>query len=204
MSIDEAMIHIVDDEQDVIDSLRWLIEADGLELTAYNNATDFLTQYAPSSPECLILDVRMPGMSGLELQEQLRQKKIDLPVIFMTGHGNVAMAVRAMKAGAQDFLIKPFSDQFLLEAIHKAIQHDKQQHERRMERSVIEKRIAQLTPREYEVMGFVVNGTLNKNISHELGIGPKTVEIHRARIMRKMQARSLAELVKMAIKYESA
>ena len=153
---------------------------------------------------CLLLDVRMPEMSGLELQEQLRKRKIDIPIIFITGHGDVPMATRAMKAGAVEFLTKPFNDQTLLDSIQNAIEMDEHRQKVAIEKDFVTQRVNKLTPREFQVMKCVVKGNLNKVTAYELGISPKTVELHRAKIMEKMEAKSLAHLVKMMLIYEGS
>lgn len=197
-----ATVHIVDDEPDVRDALAMLMRSVGLAVTTYPSAQDFLQRYRASGPGCLVLDVRMPGMSGLELQEKLARERIALPIIIITGHGDIAMAVRAMKAGALDFIEKPFDDQALLDRIHEAIERAARTQDIEAERARIAARYAELTRREKEVMALVVTGRLNKLIAAELGLSTRTVEIHRAHIMEKMEAKSLSHLVRMAFALE--
>jgi FixJ family two-component response regulator len=165
---------------------------------AYASAQDFLAAYEPGRPGCLVLDVRMPEMSGLELQRELTNRAIDLPVIILTGHGNVQVAVHAMKAGAIDFVEKPFDNEFLLDRIQKAVTESLRAGSERARRNEISERMQLLTPRERQVLDLVVAGETNKGVARHLDISEKTVEIHRAKVMRKMQAKSLADLVKMA------
>lgn len=194
-----ATVFVVDDDQAMRSSLQWLIESIGMKVESFSAADEFLKQYYPGRAGCLLLDVRMPGMSGLELQEYLRNNDIHIPVIIITGHGDVPMAVRAMKSGAVDFIEKPFNDEMLLDAIRNALALDERQRSRQAERAEIAARLAHLTPREHEVMEMVTDGQSNKEIANSLGVSAKTVEAHRARVMEKMQAGSLAELVRMAI-----
>ena len=195
MGSNKATVFIVDDDPAMCNSLSWLIESVGLTVETFQSAREFMRQYNPGCNGCLVLDVRMPEMSGLELQEQLNQLGIDIPIIFITGHGDVPMAVRAIRSGATEFLTKPFNDQVLLDTINRCIKQDSEQREQRVRRERFEKRMKRLTAREYEVMKLVVKGFQNKVIANELGISPKTVELHRAKIMEKMQTKSLAELV---------
>jgi FixJ family two-component response regulator len=175
----------------------------GLNAVGYASALEFLQRYRAGGPGCLVLDVRMPGMSGLELQEKLARDRVALPVIIMTGHGDVPMAVRALKAGALDFIEKPFNDQTLLDRINEAIEQCERTLDVAAERAKVAARHAALTPREREVMTLVVAGRLNKLIADELGLSTRTVEIHRARIMDKMEAKSLSHLVRMALLLEA-
>lgn len=186
----DQKVYVVDDDQAMAESLSWLIESDGLKVKSYPEAQSFLSEYTPAQAGCMVVDIRMPGMSGLELQNHLKNLHDPTPLIFISGHGDVSMAVRAMKMGAVDFLVKPFSDQAILEALHSAIKVGKKRVSDYQYLIDIRQRIGSLTPREREVMDLVVKGYLNKTISAELGIGCKTVEIHRARIMRKMRAKS--------------
>ncbi len=199
-----ATVFVVDDDQAMRNSLKWLISSVGLPVEVFASADDFLRGHQSGRPGCMLLDVRMPGMSGLELQEVLGEKGITLPVIIITGHGDVPMAVRAMKAGAIDFIEKPFNDEMLLEGIRRALNLDERQRHAHLERAEVSARLAQLTPREHEVMSMVTDGKSNKEIAHELGVSAKTVEAHRARVMEKMQAGSLAELVRMALLCQSS
>ena len=189
----------VDDDQAIRSSLKWLIESVGLRVEAYTSADEFIRSYYPGRAGCLLLDVRMPGMSGLELQSQLESHDIRLPVIILTGHGDVGMAVKAMKAGALDFIEKPFDDELLLAAIEKALTEDAEKREERASQAEILARMSQLTKRESQVMEMVTNGKSNKEIAAELNVSAKTVEAHRAHVMEKMEAGSLAELVRMAM-----
>ncbi|MES9819720.1 MAG: response regulator transcription factor [Candidatus Thiodiazotropha sp.] len=192
-------VFVVDDDQAMRNSLKWLIESVSMQVETFESADAFIKSYYPGRSGCLLLDVRMPGMSGLELQEYLRANRIAIPVIIITGHGDVPMAVRAMKSGAVDFIEKPFNDELLLESIRYALALDVKQRDMQKQRAEIATRLARLTPREHEVMAMVTNGKANKEIASSLGVSAKTVEAHRARVMEKMQANSLAELVRMAI-----
>jgi FixJ family two-component response regulator len=192
-------VFVVDDDQAMRNSLKWLIESVSMEVETFDSADAFINSYYPGRSGCLLLDVRMPGMSGLELQEYLRVNQIAIPVIIITGHGDVPMAVRAMKSGAVDFIEKPFNDELLLESIRHALALDVKQRDMQKQRAEIATRLARLTPREHEVMVMVTNGKANKEIAGVLGVSAKTVEAHRARAMEKMEANSLAELVRMAI-----
>lgn len=194
-----STVFVVDDDQAMRNSLKWLIESVGMRVELFGSADDFLSSYYPGRSGCVLLDVRMPGMSGLDLQEYLSEHDIGIPVIIITGHGDVPMAVRAMKAGAVDFIEKPFNDEALLDAIRIALVQDQRQRDRHAERAEVTARFAQLTPREAEVMAMVTDGRSNKEIANALGVSAKTVEAHRARVMEKMMAGSLAELVRMAV-----
>jgi two-component system response regulator FixJ len=195
----EPIVFVVDDDQAIRSSLKWLIESVGLQVEAYASADEFMRSYYPGRAGCLLLDVRMPGMSGLELQEHFARNDIHIPIIIITGHGDVPMAVRAMKAGAIDFIDKPFNDELLLESIRNALTVDQQQRELQSRRAEIAARLDHLTPREHEVMEMVTEGRSNKEIAMDLGVSAKTVEAHRARVMEKMEAGSLAELVRMVM-----
>jgi RNA polymerase sigma factor (sigma-70 family) len=179
--------------------LRLLLKSVGLPAVMYATAQEFLATYEPQHPGCIVLDVRMPGLSGLELQEQLNVRGAIIPVIFITGHGDIPMAVEAMQHGAFDFLQKPFRDQDLLDRIQKAMAHDRQNRADLRERDRIRERLESLTPREREVLQLVTHGKANKVMAAELGVSQRTVEIHRARVMEKMGATSLAQLVRMAM-----
>ena len=194
----KSTVFVVDDDQAMRNSLKWLIESVAMQVETFDSADAFIRSYYPGRSGCLLLDVRMPGMSGLELQEYLAQQRISIPVIIITGHGDVPMAIRAMKAGAVDFIEKPFNDE-LLESIRHALQKDEQQRDQQRQRAEIAERLARLTPREHEVMAMVTGGKANKEIAGSLGVSAKTVEAHRARVMEKMEAHSLAELVRMAM-----
>ncbi|MCB1830068.1 MAG: response regulator transcription factor [Gammaproteobacteria bacterium] len=192
-------VFVVDDDQAMRNSLKWLIESVGMKVETYSTADEFIRNYYPGRAGCLLLDVRMPGMSGLELQEHFLKHQINIPIIIITGHGDVPMAVRAMKSGAVDFIEKPFNDEMLLESIRNALNKDIEQRAAQAERAEIATRLANLTPREHEVMEMVTAGKSNKDIAQSLGVSAKTVEAHRSRVMEKMQADSLADLVKMAV-----
>jgi RNA polymerase sigma factor (sigma-70 family) len=192
-------VFIVDDDQAVARSLRWLIETVQLGVETFASAQVFFDDYDSSKPGCLVLDVRMPGISGLELQERLAARRINVPIIFITGHGDVQMAVRALQAGAFDFVEKPFNDQDLLDRIQKAIAFDLERRGKEAQRAQLKALFAGLTPREREVLDLVVEGMSNKAIANTLGLSAKTVEVHRAKVMEKMHARSISDLVKMAM-----
>ncbi len=195
-----GVVYVVDDEPRIRSSLALLLKSVGLSSTVFADATSFLAGHEAARAGCLVVDVRMPGMSGLELQEAMRQRGMDLPVIVITGHGDVAMAVRAMKAGAVDFIEKPFNDQIFIDAVQRALGLRKVRGAAPpTDRTEIERRIGILSPREREVMQLVVEGKPNKVVATRLGLSTRTVEVHRAKVMDKMQARSLAELVRMAI-----
>jgi len=197
-------VTVVDDDEAVRASLQLLMKSVGLAVETHGSAAEFLAAYNPAQPGCLVLDVRMPGISGLELQEQLNLKGAIIPVIFVTGHGDVPMAVEAMQHGAFDFLQKPFRDQDLLDRVQRALARDAESRAALAKRAQIAERLATLTPRETEVMRLVTRGKANKVIGGELGVSQRTVEIHRAHVMEKMQAGSLAELVRMVLDSEPA
>ena len=203
MSVEDAIVYVVDDDEAVRDSLSMLLKSVGFDTRVYETAMDFLNDHNPAQHGCLVADIRMPGMSGLDLQAALNKKGASLPIIFITGHGDVPMAVDAMKAGALDFIQKPFRDQELLDRINQALVQDSEQREGYEERVAVRARLAALTPREREVMERVVKGQANKVIALDLGVSQRTVEIHRARVMQKMHARSLAELVTLVGKVSS-
>ncbi|QKT02931.1 response regulator transcription factor [Ectothiorhodospiraceae bacterium 2226] len=192
-------VFVVDDDTAVRESLRWLIESVGLDVHTYASAREFLESMEPSQTGCLVLDIRMPGMSGLELQEALAERGSALQVIIVTGHGDVPMAVRAMKAGASDFIEKPFNDQMLLDRIQQLLKKAEDSWETQARRERIMGRYEHLTPREREVMALVVEGKSNKRIALDLGVSAKTIEVHRAKVMEKMEAGSLADLVRMSL-----
>ena len=198
-----ATVFVIDDDPAIRESLRWLIESVGLNVKVFATAPEFLESYLPGPPSCLVLDIRMPGMSGLDLQAELAARDIRVPVIIITGHAEVPVAVRAMKAGAFDFIEKPFSDQLLLDRISRAIEFDTQARRGRSAQADVASRLAQLTPREHQVMELVIAGKANKVIASELGLSPKTVEVHRAHVMKKMQADSLADLVRLGMLSEN-
>lgn len=188
------VVYVVDDDPDVRRSVAFLVSILDVEVRALATAEAFLEAWRPGDVGCLILDVRMPGMSGLELQEQMLRLGIDLPIIFVSGHGDIPMAVRAMRGGAVDFLTKPYSDQDLLDLIQRALQTHRENQQRRREAATVNARFALLTQREVEVMALAVEGATNKQIAGELGISIKTVETHRARLMEKMRVENIAEL----------
>ncbi len=195
-----ATVFVIDDDESVLKALSRLIRSVGFEVETFSSAGDFLNQRLPDCPSCAVLDVRMPGLSGFDLQEKLKQVGVEIPIIFITGHGDVPMSVRAMKAGAVDFLQKPFNDQELLDAIQRAVSFDQQERRERTEKAEIQDRIDSLTPREKQVLALVVTGMLNKQIGAELGATEKTIKVHRARVMEKMRAASLPDLVRIAEK----
>ncbi len=192
------LVYIVDDDPSVRRALQRLLKSVGLTSRVFRSAREFLEFERPDVPACLILDIRMPHMSGLDLQKELAEISADIPIIFITGHGDIPMAVQAMKGGAVDFLSKPFNDQQLLDAINRAIDQHQQTRTDRAERDEILRRVDRLTPREREVLELVVTGLLNKQIGGELGTTEKTIKVHRARVMEKMEVVSLAELVRLA------
>ncbi len=198
MALDKATIFIVDDDASVRTALKRLIESIGYEVKTFDSARAFLEHGPQDGPACLVLDVRMPAMSGIELQEQLVKAGLGMPIIFITGHGSIPMSVKAMKAGAVDFIEKPFDDQKLIDAVNIAIKENEKFRKEQAQIKDIRCRIDSLTPREHEVFSLVVSGLLNKQIAFDLGMSEKTVKVHRARVMEKMKAKSLAALVRMA------
>jgi RNA polymerase sigma factor (sigma-70 family) len=190
-------VFIVDDDASVRDALKRLIRSVGLRVELFSSAADFLQWPRADAPSCLVLDVRLPGISGLDFQRQLAGANVLLPVIFITAHGDIPMSVRAMRAGAIDFLTKPFRDQDLLDSIHIALERDRTRLDREAQIAVLRRRLDSLTPREREVVTMVVSGMPNKMIAAQIGAAENTVKVHRSRAMEKMQANSLAELVKM-------
>jgi two-component system, LuxR family, response regulator FixJ len=192
-------VFIVDDDAAVRDALKFLMRSVGHTVETFGSALDFLNAYSDDRPGCLVLDIRMPGLSGLELQDKLVEQRAIVPIIFITGHGDVPMAVEAMQAGAMDFIQKPFRDQDLLDRINQALERDAANRQALREANAIRERLASLTPREREVMDLVVQGKANKVIAGDLDLSQRTVEIHRARVMEKMNASSLAHLVRMVI-----
>lgn len=198
----KPIVFIVDDDKEICESLKWLLESVGLIPQIFNNGPDFLALFKPIELGCILLDIRMPMMSGLELQEQLNIRKNKLPIIFLTGHGDVPMAVRAMKAGAYDFIIKPYNDQALLEQIQKAIINYQKEASDYKNHDTANSRFKLLTVREREIMRLITNGKMNKEVANSLGISMKTVEMHRAHVMEKMGVKTLAELVKIFLNIE--
>ena len=195
---EDSLIFVVDDDHDVRESTRALLESAGFKVQVYASATAFLAGRPPPGG-CLIADIRMPEMDGLELQEELIRRGVDLPVIIMTGHGDVPLAVRAMKAGALDFIEKPFDDEFMLASVRRALEIGKRTRNKLAEAKAAQDLLNLLTPRERNVLEQLVAGRSNKVAAYELGISPRTIEIHRARIMDKMNARSLSDLVRIAL-----
>jgi two-component system, LuxR family, response regulator FixJ len=198
-----ATVFVVDDDEGVRNSLRFLLKSVGLATQIQSSAAEFLESYKQSQPGCLVLDVRMPGMSGLELQQQLNLRGATIPVIFITGHGDIPMAVEAMQHGAFDFLQKPFRDQDLIDRIQRALERDARSRKALSQHSQIRARIESLTAREREVLALMTQGKPNKVMAAELGVSQRTVEIHRARVMEKSGAASLAQLVRMVMDLES-
>lgn len=192
-------VHVVDDDPAVRQSLGWLLESASLAVLTYASADDFLAVECTQRPACLLLDVRLPGLGGLELLERLSETGRGLPTVIITGHADVPMAVRAMKIGALDFIEKPFGDDLLLERVHAALQADQQDGHRQRAIAEARRRATELSDRERQVMGLVVKGLVNKQVAGVLGISPKTVEVHRGRVMHKMQAQSVAELTRMVM-----
>jgi FixJ family two-component response regulator len=195
-----AIVFVVDDDQSVREALDSLFRSTGLEVVTFASAHEFFESEKPDHPSCVVLDVRMPGLSGLDLQRELAQAGVFLPLIFITGHGDIPMSVQAMKAGAVEFLTKPFREQDLLDAVGQAIERDREHRKIEGELSELRVRFEQLTPREREVMNLVASGMLNKQIAFKLGTSEITIKIHRAQVMQKMQADSLPALVRMSEK----
>jgi FixJ family two-component response regulator len=198
MNDSRPIVFVVDDDPAVSVSMKRLIRSLGLEVQTFSSAQDFLRTKRPDAPGCLVLDVRLPDLSGLDLQQELAKANVDLPIVFVTGHADIPMSVRAMKAGAVEFLTKPFREQDLLEAIQHAIGQHRTSRQQRAEISELQQRQDLLTPREREVFPLVASGLLNKQIADQLGASEKTIKIHRSQLMRKMKADSLADLVRMS------
>jgi FixJ family two-component response regulator len=194
----DSIVFVVDDDASVREAIESLLRSVGLRVRSFASASEFLSTASSDGPACLVLDIRLPGASGLDLQRELLAKDTTLPIVFVTGHGDIPMSVRAMKAGAVEFLPKPFRDQDLLDAIHQALDEARTTLQTRAELSELHARVGSLTPRERQVLQLVVTGLLNKQIAHELGIREVTVKIHRGQVMHKLQAESVAELVRIA------
>jgi FixJ family two-component response regulator len=195
---ERAVVFVIDDDPSMRSALEDLVCTVGLEVRAFASPQEFLQSKPPDAPGCLVLDIRLPGMSGLTFQQELTKEGLGLPVIFITGHGDIPMSVRAMKAGAVEFLTKPFHDQDLLDAIHSAIERDRKRRREAVRVAELRERFATLSERERQIMTLVVIGRANKQIAAELGLSEMTVKVHRGQVMRKMQAGSLPELVRMA------
>jgi FixJ family two-component response regulator len=204
MSTERPVVVVIDDDVSVREALQNLLRSVGLQVKTFDTAHEFLAFGRPEAPTCLVLDVRLPGSSGLDLQRELAKAQIEVPIIFITGHGDIPMSVRAMKAGAVEFLTKPFRDQDLLDAVQSAIERDREARVQWRQMQELHARYYSLTAREREVMMLVVRGLLNKQVAGQLGTTDATVKLHRGRVMHKMQATSLADLIRMAGKLEAS
>jgi FixJ family two-component response regulator len=194
----QPVVFVIDDDPSIRDSLKSLLQSVGLSVEPFSSAADFLGSRLPDVPCCLVLDIRLPGLSGLDFQAELAKSNLRIPIIFITGHGDIPMTVRAMKAGAVEFLTKPFRDQDLLDAVQLGLERDRARREQEAPIVELRQRFEKLTPREREVMTFVTAGLMNKQIAGKIGVSQITVKVHRGNVMRKTGARSLAELVRMA------
>jgi len=199
-----SLVFVVDDDPSVRSSLKFLVSTVGLKVETFDSADSFLHRKPPDAPSCLVLDVRLPGLSGLDFQRELAARNIRIPIVFITGHGDIPMSVRAMKAGAVEFLTKPFRDQDLLDAIRVALERDRARRQQENETTELQQRFESLTPREREVISLVASGMLNKQIAGQLGTAENTVKVQRSRAMEKMHAQSLADLVKMIQKLKGS
>jgi FixJ family two-component response regulator len=197
---DAGVVCVIDDDEDVRKALKRLLRSIGLAVETFSSPEAFLAYPLADRPSCLVLDLQLPGQTGLELQTALEEAELNIPIVFVTGHGDVPTSVRAMKAGAVDFLEKPFEDRDLLDSIHRALDESRERRADRAERAVIRRRIDSLTPREHQVLELLVTGMLNKQVAGELGAAEKTIKIHRGRIMAKMRASSLVDLARMTEK----
>jgi FixJ family two-component response regulator len=195
---EQAVVFVIDDDADLRDGLSNLLRSVGLQVRAFGSATDFLESKLPDAPSCLVLDVRLPGLSGLDFQSELIKKSIGMPIVFMSAHGDIPMTVRAMKAGAVEFLPKPFHDQSMLDAVHSALEKDRERRKSISDTSQLRSSFDSLTSREQEIFAYVASGLMNKQIAAEIEVSEITVKVHRASVMRKMGAKSLADLVRMA------
>jgi two-component system response regulator FixJ len=195
----ELMVHIVDDDEAVRNALYFLMQSENIPAQTYTSAEGFMQKYIQSKPECLLLDVRMPGMNGLQLLNELKNRHIEMPVIFITGHGDIAMAVQAMKAGAADFIEKPFNNERLLNSVQKCLSESLHNSNANDTKQAAQTKLETLTRRERQVMDLLVEGKQNKVIAQELGISPRTVELHRAKVMSKLNANSLSSVVRIAL-----
>ena len=200
MTVENALVFVVDDDPSLRKSLDRLIRSTGLAVETFAAAQKFVKRHCHNGPSCLVLDVKMPGLSGLELQEKLLSQNNEIPIIFITGYGDIPMTVKAIKKGAVDFLSKPFDDKDLLAAVHEALQRDSKARTIREEQEGVNQRLKSLTPREYEILTYVITGMLNKQIAYTLNISEKTVKVHRGRVMEKMVVDSVAELVRLTEK----
>jgi two-component system response regulator TtrR len=204
MTSPPATVYLVDDDDAFRDATRWLLEAEGLRVACYATADEFLSGYSPAAPGCLVLDIRMPGLNGLELQDELRRRDATIPIIFVTGHGEVPVAVDAIKKGAMDFIEKPFDGRRFLNLVEQALLYDAALRARRTSQNALANQVATLTLRERQVMDRVVAGKANKQIASDLDISVKTVETHRSRVMLKLDVKSVPDLVRIAMVVESA
>jgi|SRR6516164_1277836 two-component system response regulator FixJ len=199
MPSENKTVHVIDDDEAMRHSLKFLLESAGIEVAAHESASAFLAMVSKVEPACIITDVRMPGLSGIDLLARIKDRKLDVPVIVITGHADVPLAVEAMKVGAADFFEKPFDDEALLASVRSALSRHERDHQRHAERSEIDARLASLSSRERDVLKGLVAGHANKQIAFDLGISPRTIEIYRANLMTKMHAASLSDLVRMAL-----